>query len=179
MADTILFTSEQIKARVQELALTLSQDYKGKKPLLIGILNGSVVFMADLIRALYTQGLTEIEIDFMTVSSYGKETKYSGVSTIVRDIVKDINGRDVILVEDIIDTGHTLAFVRDYFLKKNPASFKIVAFLDKAEKREVEVPVDYIGFRIEGKSWIEGYGLDGGKYGRGRSDIAAKEGTST
>ncbi len=179
MADTILFTSEQIKTRVQELAMTLSQDYKGKKPLLIGILNGSVVFMADLLRALYKEGLTDVEIDFMTVSSYGKETKYSGVSTIVRDIVKDINGRDVIIVEDIIDTGHTLAFIRDYFLKKKPASFKILAFLDKAEKREVEVPVDYIGFRIEGKPWIEGYGLDGGEYGRGRPEISAKEVTST
>ena len=110
----------------------------------------------------------------MTVSSYGSGTTYSGSSTIVHDISRDIAGRDVLIVEDIIDTGHTLKFVKEHLLIKNPASLKILAFLDKIEKREANIDVEYIGFTLKGTPWIEGYGLDGGEFGRGRPDIAEK-----
>ena len=173
-ATHILFTEQQIQQKVQELAREMSKEYRGKKPVLIGILKGSVVIMADLLRALYKEGITDIEIDFMTVSSYGKAKEYSGTSTILSDVAKDIQGRDIIIVEDIIDTGHTLKFIKKYLLEKNPASLKIVAFLDKKAKREVDVDVDYTGFTLSGTPWVEGYGLDGGEYGRGRPDIAEK-----
>ena len=170
----ILYTAEQIRTRVQELAQQIAQDYKGKNPVLIGILNGSYIAMADLTRALYKEGLKDVGVDFLSVSSYGSGTEYSGTSTVTGDIRKEISGRDVLVVEDIIDTGHTLKFIKEYLEKKNPSSLKIFAVLDKKEKRETEVPVDYIGFTITGTPWVEGYGLDGGEYGRGRSDIAEK-----
>lgn len=169
-----LYTEEQIKKRLEELAKEIAHDYKGKNPILVGILNGSYITMADLTRALYKEGLTDLEIDFLSVSSYGSGTTYSGTSTVTSDLRKDIAGKDVLIVEDIIDTGHTLKFIRDNLLKKNPASLKIFAMLDKKEKRETEVPVDYIGFTLIGTPWIEGYGLDGGEFGRGRADIAEK-----
>ena len=170
----ILYTKEQIAARLNELARQIANDYSGKNPILIGILNGAYVVMADLTRALYDEGLTDVEIDFLSVSSYGRGTEYSGKSVIRKDIGKNIAGRDVLIVEDIIDTGHTLKFIQEYLQKQNPSSLKIFAFLDKKEKREVEVSVDYTGFILSGKPWVEGYGLDGGEYGRGRSDIAEK-----
>lgn len=170
----ILYTQDEIQRRVQAVASEIANDYKGKNPVLVGILNGSYIVMADLSRALYKEGLTDIEIDFLSVSSYGKGKEYSGTSTVTADLRKDIAGRDVLIVEDIVDTGHTLEFIREYLLKKNPASLKIFAFLDKKEKREVAIPVDYIGITIAGTPWVEGYGLDGGEYGRGRPDIAEK-----
>lgn len=170
----ILYTEEQIKKRMQELAKEIADDYKDKNPILIGILNGSYITMADLTRALYKEGLTDLEVDFLSVSSYGAGTEYSGSSTVMGDIRKDIAGRDVLIVEDIIDSGHTLKFIKEYLAKQNPSTLKIFAMLDKKEKREVEVPVEYVGFTLAGKPWIEGYGLDGGEYGRGRSDIAEK-----
>jgi hypoxanthine phosphoribosyltransferase len=170
----ILYTEEQIKERMQELAREIASDYKDKNPILIGVLNGSYITMADLTRALYKEGLTDLEVDFLSVSSYGSGTEYSGTSTVISDIRKDIKGRDVLIVEDIIDTGHTLKFIQEYLAKKDPATLKIFAMLDKKEKRETEVSVAYVGFALEGKPWIEGYGLDGGEYGRGRADIAEK-----
>lgn len=172
---TVLYTSEQITIRVKELAQQLSVDYKDKKPILIGVLKGSFIFLSDLLRELYKSGLSDIDVDFMTVSSYGSGTTYSGTSTILHDLTKDITDRDVLVVEDIIDTGHTLSFIHDYLLKKNPASLRTIAFLDKKEKREASFDADYVGFVIEGKHWIEGYGLDGGEYGRGRPEVAVKE----
>ncbi|MBI4080389.1 MAG: hypoxanthine phosphoribosyltransferase [Candidatus Levybacteria bacterium] len=170
----ILYTQAQIKQRVTELAKQISNEYKGKNPIFIGILKGSFIFFADLIRELYKQGLTDVEVDFMTISSYGKSTTYSGASTVVSDITKDIKGRDVLVVEDIIDTGHTLVFVKKYLAEKKPKSLKMLTFLDKIEKREIKMDVDYVGFTLKGKPWVEGYGLDGGEYGRGRPDIAEK-----
>lgn len=170
----ILYTKDQIATRLKEIAHQIAEDYKEKNPILIGILNGAYVVMADLTRALYDEGLTDVEVDFFSVSSYGKGTEYSGKSTIRKDIGKNIAGRDVLIVEDIIDTGHTLKFIKEYLEEMNPSSVKIFAFLDKKEKREVEVQVDYVGFTLSGKPWVEGYGLDGGEYGRGRSDIAEK-----
>lgn len=170
----ILYSESQIQKKIAELAQIIKNDYQDTKPVLIGILKGSVVVLADLLRALYKEGLTDVEIDFMTVSSYGHGKEYSGSSKIISDIARDIAGRDVIIIEDIVDTGHTLRFVQNHLLAKKPKSLKILAFLDKVEKREAEISVDYIGFTLSGTPWVEGYGLDGGKYGRGRPDIAEK-----
>lgn len=170
----IIYTKEQVKKRVEELAEQIATDYKGRRLVLIGILNGAFIIMADLTRALYEKGLTEVEVGFMAVSSYGTGTEYSGETKVVQDIKKEVTGKDVLIVEDIVDTGHTLTFIKKHLQGKNPSSLKILAFLDKKEKREVEVQVEYIGFTLTGTPWIEGYGLDGGEFGRGRPGIAEK-----
>lgn len=170
----VLYTKDQVSKKVEELAGIIASDYQNKKPVLIGILNGAFIVMADLTRALYEKGLTDVEVGFMAVSSYGSGTEYSGETKVVQDIKKEVTGKDVLVVEDIVDTGHTLTFIKKHLESKNPSSLKILAFLDKKEKREVEVQVDYIGFTITGTPWIEGYGLDGGEFGRGRPDIAEK-----
>lgn len=151
----ILFTEEQIRERVKEVGKQISADY-GKDPILmVGILKGSVPFMADLMRA--TVG--KIEIDFMAVSSYGAGTKSSGVVRIIKDLDHDIEGKNVIIVEDIIDTGLTLQYLKEYLLKRNPASLKIATCLDKPSRRVVDIKPDYCCFEVEDK-FIVGYGLD-------------------
>ena len=152
------------------MARLIRADYPGKNPVLLSVLKGSFIFLADLLRELYVLGLTDVEVDFMTVSSYGKGKEHQG-SKVVGDITLDLNGKDVIVIEDIVDTGNTLAFIKDHLSAKNPASVTIATLLDKKEKREVEIDVKYIGFAISGTPWVEGYGLDGGLYGRGRPDI--------
>jgi hypoxanthine phosphoribosyltransferase len=106
----------------------------------------------------------------MTISSYGKSQEYLG-SVILQDTSLDLSGKDILIVDDIVDTGRTLTFVKSNLLKKNPKSFNILTLLDKKEKREVEIDVKYVGFVLDGSPWVEGYGLDGGKYGRGRPEI--------
>jgi len=170
----ILYSKEEVKEKVEELASKIATDYAGKNPVLVGILNGAFIIMADLTRALYEKGLTNVEVGFMSVSSYGTGTEYLGETKVVQDIKKEIAGKDVLVVEDIVDTGHTLTFIKKHLENKNPASLRILAFLDKKEKREVKVKVDYIGFTVIGTPWIEGYGLDGGEFGRGRPSIAEK-----
>jgi hypoxanthine phosphoribosyltransferase len=170
----ILYTADQIQQRVAELAAEIAKDYSGKKVTLVGILKGSFVFFADLLRALYRQNLRLVVVDFMTISAYGSGTTHSGETHIIADITQDIAGKHVIVIEDIVDSGHTLTFVRKYLKAKNPASLKFAVFLDKIERREVPFTPDYVGFVLKGKPWIEGYGLDGGEYGRGRPEIAAK-----
>jgi hypoxanthine phosphoribosyltransferase len=170
----IIYTKEQIDQRVAELAKEIAADYRGEKVVMIGILKGAFIFFADLIRKLHKEGLRDVIVDFMTISAYGSGTTHSGQTHVLADITKDISGKHVIVVEDIVDTGHTLVFVREYLQAKKPASLKFAVFLDKIERREVEFTPDYLGFTLTGKPWIEGYGLDGGEYGRGRPDIAAK-----
>lgn len=175
MADTkVLYTKAQIDQRVAEMAKAIATDYKGEKVVMIGILKGAFVFFADLIRELYKQGLQDVTVDFMTISAYGSGTTHSGQTHVLADITKDIQNKHIIVVEDIVDTGHTLVFVREYLQAKKPDSLKFAVFLDKIERREVEFIPDYLGFTLEGKPWIEGYGLDGGEYGRGRPEVAAK-----
>jgi len=170
----LLYSHDKIQKRVKEIAVEICKDYQGKKPILVGILKGSFVFLADLLRELYACGLKDVEVDFLTISSYGHGTEYSGSSTLLSEMTLDVKGKDVLLVEDIIDTGYTLRFVKEYLKEKHPASVKIVTILDKKERREVDVPVEYVGFTLKGSPWVEGYGLDGGKYGRGRSDVVEK-----
>lgn len=175
MADTkVLHTKEAIDQRVVEMAKEIAEDFKGQKVVMIGILKGSFVFFADLVRALYVEGLREVVVDFVTISSYGQGTTYSGKSHVLSDITQDIADKNVLVVEDIVDSGHTLVFVREYLLAKKPSSLKFAVFLDKIERREVSFTPDYLGFTLEGTPWIEGYGLDGGEYGRGRPEVAAK-----
>jgi hypoxanthine phosphoribosyltransferase len=151
----VLISKEQLEKRVSELGAQISKDYEGKTILLIGILKGSVPFMADLMR--HIDG--DVEIDFMSVSSYGSSTKSSGVVRIIKDLDKSIEGKHVIIVEDIVDSGLTLSYLKSHLLSRNPASLKVCTMLDKPARRKVEFTPDYCGFEIEDK-FIVGYGLD-------------------
>lgn len=151
----VLFTEEQIKEKVKELADQISKDYEGKKILCIGILKGSVVFLSDIIREMKT----EVEIDFMAVSSYGNSTKSSGIVRILKDLNYDIEGKDVVIIEDIIDTGITLEYLCQYLTARKPNTLKICCLLDKPERRKSSVRADYIGFEIP-DYFVVGYGID-------------------
>lgn len=151
----ILVTEEQLKIRNQELAEEISTAYADSKPLLIAVLKGSVVFLADLMRALTVPH----SIDFMATSSYGAATESTGVVRILKDLDESIEGLDVLIVEDIIDSGHTLDYLRGLLLARGPATLRIVSLLSKPSRREIDVPVDWIGFEIPDK-FVVGYGLD-------------------
>lgn len=151
-----LITEERIQARVKELGQQISAVYRGKDLLLICILKGGIVFLSDLMRCLTIPH----EIDFLAVSSYGKEIREStGVVRILKDLDEPIDGRHVLIVEDIIDTGYTLNYIIRNLTARKPASLKICTLLDKAERRKIEIPVDYTGFVIPDK-YVFGYGLD-------------------
>ena len=151
----VLITKEQLAAKVKELAARISEDYKGESLLMVGILKGSVPFMADLMRELDL----DVSIDFMCVSSYGSSTKSSGVVRIIKDLDTGIEGKNVLIVEDIIDTGLTLDYLKHYLSGRHPKSLKICTILDKPSRRKVEIQGDYVGFEVEDK-YIVGYGLD-------------------
>jgi hypoxanthine phosphoribosyltransferase len=152
----VLIPEDEIRKKVRELGEQLTRDYQdSENVILVGLLRGSTIFLADLSR----QIKLEAKIDFMVVSSYGGSMESSREVKINKDLEEDIRDKDVIIVEDIIDTGYTLEKVRDYLLLKNPASFKICTLLDKPERREVPVDVDYVGFRIP-DVFVIGYGID-------------------
>lgn len=158
----ILIPESELQARIQELGKEISQDYQGKDLLLICILRGGVMFLSDLMRALTVPH----NIDFMAVSSYGSGVRQSsGQVRITLDLTTSIGGRDVLLVEDIIDSGHTIASVIDLLNTRRPSSLRVCALLDKAERRETEVPIHYCGFTIPNK-FVFGYGLDIDEYYR-------------
>lgn len=152
----ILIDEERLQARIKELGQQISTDYAGQKLLLLCILKGGVLFLTDLMRTLSIPH----EIDFLAVSSYGKEIREStGVVRILKDLDEPIEGIHVLIVEDIIDTGHTLTYITNILRARRPASLKICTLLDKTERRQVEIPVDYVGFPIPDK-FVFGYGLD-------------------
>lgn len=151
----ILISREVLSARVSELGAQISADYAGRDLFLVAVLKGSVVFLADLIRTITIPH----RIDFMATSSYGASTQSSGVVQILKDLEDSIEGQNVLVVEDIIDSGHTLAYLRRLLLARNPASLRICSLLDKKERREADVPVDYTGFAIPNE-FVVGYGLD-------------------
>lgn len=155
MINEILITEEQIAQRAKEIGEQISKEYEGKPILLVGILKGSVPFMAELLKRV--KG--DVEIDFMSVSSYGSSTISSGVVKINKDLDKDIKGLNVIIVEDIVDTGLTLDYLTKYLMARKPASLKVCAMLDKPSRRHVDFKPDYVGFEVEDK-FIVGYGLD-------------------
>jgi hypoxanthine phosphoribosyltransferase len=154
----VLLTEEQIAAKVVELGQTISRDYDGRELTLVSVLKGSLPFMADLMRRI----ALPLRIDLMEVSSYGTSTESSGLVRILKDLSAPIEGRDVLLVEDIIDTGLTLNYLIRYLKGKNPRSIKICTLLDKPARRLVEIPLDYVGFNIP-DAFVVGYGLDFGE----------------
>ena len=151
----VLLSEEEIKARVQELGDRLYDRFKDKNPMFVGVLNGCFIFMADLVRA--TQLKSELE--FIGVSSYKNATKSSGVVQITRDLQRDISGRNIIIVEDILDSGNTLAFLKNYLITKGAASITIVTLLDKPARREKPITADLAGFEVPDE-FVVGYGLD-------------------
>lgn len=151
----VLISTEELQRRVQEVADQISLDYKDQNPLLVCVLKGGYVFLADLTRALsISHG-----VDFMAISSYGSSTVSSGVVRILKDLDRDISGRHVLLVEDIIDTGHTIAYILENLRTRQPASLRVCTLLSKPSRREIELPVDYVGFEIPNE-FVIGYGLD-------------------
>lgn len=156
----ILITEEEIKNKIAELGIKISKDYKGKNLILVGILRGAVIFMADLARAISIPMI----FDFIAISSYGAETKSSGVVRILKDLDVNVKGKDVLIVEDIVDTGLTLNYLLRMLKSRKPASIKVCTFLTKTARRKVNIKVDYFGFDIPNK-FVVGYGLDyAGKY---------------
>jgi hypoxanthine phosphoribosyltransferase len=151
----VLYTEDDIQQRLGELAATIEKDYEGKELLLVGVLKGAVMVMADLARHFGRH----VEMDWMAISSYGSGTKSSGVVRILKDLDTDINGRHVLVVEDIIDTGLTLNYLVRYLRGKSPATLRICTLLDKPARRLVDIPVDYQGFEIPDQ-FVVGYGLD-------------------
>ena len=151
----VLVPSGDIQAKVREMGETITQDYRGERLLLVGILRGAVVFLSDLMRHLQLP----CEIDFMDISSYGTGTQSSGVVRILKDLEEDITGRHVLIVEDIVDTGLTLAYLRRTLLQRKPASLEICALLTKPSRRQVELGVKYLGFEVPDE-FVVGYGLD-------------------
>jgi len=161
----IILSREDIAARVKELGKMLTHDYAGKKLVVIGILKGAFVFMADLIRAIDLP----LEIDFVRLQSYGYSSR-SGEVRFTKDIELSIAGKDVIIVEDIVDTGRTLAYLREVFSCHEPASIRICALIDKKERRDIPVWVDYVGFEVP-EGFLVGYGLDCAEQDRHHPDI--------
>ena len=150
-----LFEPIEIDIRVRELGQLISRDYKNHYPLVVGILKGSFIFVADLIRNISER----CQVDFMAVSSYGSGTKTTGKIKITKDLSVPIEGRDVILVDDILDSGNTISCIREMLRVRNPASIRIAVLLDKPSRREVPISADYVGFAIPDK-FVVGYGLD-------------------
>ena len=153
--ERVMLTKTEIYERVKELAAQIDKDYAGKKPVMVCILKGSVIFFSDLIREMKTP----IEIDFMIVSSYGAGTTSTGTLNVKKDLVINITNKDVIIVEDIVDSGNTLFNLKKLLQMRSPASLKVITLLDKPERRQVDMTPDYRGFEIEDE-FVVGYGLD-------------------
>lgn len=161
-----MISEKQIKARVAELGARITADYAGKAPLLVGVLKGAFVFLADLARAISLP----VEVDFMAVSSYGAATKTSGIVRIMKDLDADLSGRDVIVVEDIVDSGLTLSYLSKGLLARGPASLKVCALLVKSGQQRVGLEIAYKGFEIS-PEFVVGYGLDVAQLCRNLADI--------
>ena len=153
--ERVLFSAEEITTRIHEMAQEINRDYIGRAPLIISVLRGSFIFMADLVRAL----TLPCTIDFMSVSSHGKRTASSGAVQITKDLSEDIAGKDIIVVEDILDSGNTLNYLLKTLTARNPASIRLCTLLDKPDRRVCPVKVDYCGFEIPDE-FVVGYGLD-------------------
>jgi len=153
--ERVLFSEDELRERVAQLGAEITRDYAGKRPVLVSILRGSFIFMADLAREIKLP----VTVDFMAVSSYGSSTASSGQVEIKKDLSDTVEGRDIILVEDILDSGNTLYYLRDMLQARHPASVRICALLDKPERRVKDIHADYRGFEIP-DAFVVGYGLD-------------------
>ena len=162
----VLFTQDQIAARVKELGKQISADYAGQSIVLVGVLKGAAIFLADLARAIEVDNT----FDFVAVSSYGRAQVSSGAVKLIKDLDNPIEGKHVILVEDILDTGLTLSYLRGLMLQHKPASLKIATCLDKPERRLVPIEADYVAFKIPNQ-FVIGYGMDYAERYRGVDDI--------
>ena len=151
----VLFSQEDIARRVAEMGTELAERFQGKKPLFLGVLKGCFVFMSDLVRACPIKS----DLEFIAVSSYGNATSSSGRVQITHDVQQDITGRDLVIVEDILDSGNTLAFLKNYLMTKGAASITIATLLDKPARREKPITADYAGFVVPDE-FVVGYGLD-------------------
>lgn len=152
---TLYLSEEQIRNRVKELAARLNNDYHGKVPIFIGILNGSFIFFADLIREI----TVDCEVDFLKLSSYGDAKISSGQVHLLKDLNCQVEGRDIVVVEDVVDSGISMDFMKRLVMKENPASFRVVTLLLKKSVAKVDFPIDYVGFEIP-PEFVIGYGLD-------------------
>lgn len=170
----ILFTQEQIEQRVKSLADTLAQKYSNKEIVIVGVLTGAFMFTSDLAKALWIKGMTTCKIDFIGISSYSDGRESSRNPKITKDMSVDILGKNVLVIEDIIETGWSLKILTDLLKDRGAAEVKTVVLLDKPGKREVEFIPDYIGFTVSDNAWIEGYGLDTDYEGRGNPCLIAR-----
>ncbi len=166
--EKVLISKEELANIVSDLGEQISNDYKDKDLLLVSILKGSVIFMADLMRAITIPS----SIDFMAVSSYGSGSKSSGVVKIIKDLDVNIEGKDLLIVEDILDSGRTLSYIKEILSARNPASIKICTLFDKPDRREANIFADYIGSKVPNE-FIVGYGLDYDEYYRNLPYIGA------
>jgi hypoxanthine phosphoribosyltransferase len=166
----ILFSRLKIETTVMRLAIEITRDYQDKYPLVIGVLKGSFIFMADLVRFLNFP----LEVDFIRLSSYGKGTQTSGKVRVVQGLRTKVTGRNVLVVEDIVDTGLTTAFLLDYLRRQNPASVRLCSLADKPSRRQVSVTIDYLGFTVPNK-FVVGYGLDYDEQFRNLPDMSVVE----
>jgi hypoxanthine phosphoribosyltransferase len=166
--EEILIGEEELAAKVKELGAAISRDYAGKKLLLVSVLKGSVVFMADLMRAISIP----VEVDFMSVSSYGSGARTSGVVKIVKDLDIELRGVDLLIVEDILDSGMTLSYLKNFLGERGPKSIRIATLLDKPERRTADIAADYVGFAIPDE-FVVGYGLDYGEHYRNLPYVGA------
>lgn len=151
----VLITEDELHKRVYELGDQLTKDYSGKDVVVISVLKGSIMFMADLLRAFNNH----VEIDFMVVSSYGAGVVSTGAVKMIKDVFLSIEGKDVLIVEDILDTGRTLHYIKEYLQGRKPNSIRICTLLDKPERREADISADYVGFTVPDE-FVIGYGLD-------------------
>jgi hypoxanthine phosphoribosyltransferase len=171
--ERVLIPAEELIARVVQLGRQIQDDYAGRTPILVGVLKGAVVFLADLMRAIDAP----CECDFIAVSSYGASTRSSGVVELTKDLSAPIEGRDVLIVEDIVDTGRTLAYLVRNLETRQPGTLRVCALLDKVSRREVPVSLDYVGFTIPDE-FVVGYGLDFAGLYRNLPYVAALGGAS-
>ncbi len=167
-----LYPESAIRARVTESAQEISEVYRGKRLLVVCVLRGAFVFTADILRELNDQ-LADVEVDFIAISSYGEGEVSSRAPRIEKDLNTNIEDREVLVVEDIVDTGYSFEKLLNLLSARNPKSLRTCALLSKPSRREVEVQIDFLGFSIEDR-WVEGYGLDSNQRGRGRKNLIAK-----
>ena len=151
----VLLSEEEVDARIKQIAAQISRDYAGKQVHLICVLKGGSFFLCELAKRI----TVPVSLDFMSVSSYGSETKSSGVVKIIKDLDEPIKGKDVLVIEDIVDSGRTLSYLMEMLKDRGPASLKLCTLLDKPDRRVIDVPVDYTGFEIPDE-FVVGYGLD-------------------
>ncbi|MBQ3519147.1 MAG: hypoxanthine phosphoribosyltransferase [Clostridia bacterium] len=151
----VFYSEQQLQDKITEIGRQISEDYKDKNLMLVSVLKGSVVFMADLMRAI----TIPCEIDFMAVSSYGNKTDSSGTVRIIKDLDRDIAGYDLLIVEDILDSGMTLSYIKEILLARKPRSIRVCTLLDKPERRKSDIYADYSGFEVPNE-FVVGYGLD-------------------